>query len=193
MSFGLGNGQVSSLDVTSPHGWPLPPRPRPPTTRRPHTVPTMRTSGGRRPISIARRPAWDYSETTTNRTQAIDLHRVKTDAGPSLYNRHEVHQSFFYVTRPAIHRISDGLTDRLNALQAKGDAVVFSSRGQKRPKTRQELTEEQQRAAAAAELAEQREQEVVVNRLFWEITEGKLPDDVNQIWRRPQIGTFAWS
>ena len=192
MSFGLRSGQVGCLDVTSPHGWPMPPRP--PTTRRPHTVPTMlSTARGRRPVSIAQRPAWDYSSTKTNRTQAIDYSRVKTDSGPSLFNRHEIHQSFYYETRPAIHRISDGLTDRLKATQAKADAVVFPSRMQYRSRTPREPREKHAQAEAQAIVEEPLDRAGAVNTLFWTITEGKLPNDIDKMWRRPKVGKFAWS
>eukprot|EP01043_Picozoa_sp_COSAG02_P060686 COSAG02_NODE_7984_length_2757_cov_6.599699_1_plen_492_part_00 len=129
MSFGLRSGQLGCLDVTSPLGWPIPPRP--PPTRRPHTVPTMQSSSrGRRPLSISERPAWDYSSTKTNRTQAIEYTRVKAKAGPSSFNRHEVHQNFYYETRPAIHEMSAGLTEQLTAVQKRGEAVVYPSRVQ---------------------------------------------------------------
>ena len=57
------------------------------------------------------RPAWDYSSTKTNRTQAIEYTRVKAKAGPSSFNRHEVHQNFYYETRPAIHEMSAPQSD----------------------------------------------------------------------------------
>lgn len=193
MSFGLRSGQLGCLDVTSPHRWPM--SPRPPATRRLHTLPPMQSpSRGQRPLSIPDRPAWDYSSTKMNRTTAIDYSRVKApESGPSLFDRHEVHQTFFYETRPAIHEMSDGLTDRLKAAQSRAEAVVFSSRLLPRPPASQHRREEQARAVGQARIEAQSDQEDAVNKLFWSITAGKLPDDVDEMWRRPSVGSFAWS
>ena len=195
MSFGLRGGQLGCLDVTSPLGWPM--SPRPPPTRRPHTVPTMPSSGrGRRPLSVFERPAWDYSSTKTNRTQAMEYTRVKTKAGPSLFNRHEVHQNFYYETRPAIHEMSAGLTERLKAGQKRAEATVYSSRFPTRTDRKLVALRGQQPRSPRSgngRSEEHLDQEGAVNQLFWTITDGRLPEDVDKMWRRPKVGKFAWS
>jgi hypothetical protein len=149
-------------------------------------------SSGRRPLSIAERPAWDYSSTKTNRTQAIEYTRVKAKAGPSLFNRHEVHQNFYYETRPAIHEMSAGLTGRLTAAQKRAEAVVYRSHAQ--PRTARRLGQKPRSPRTAEDRSEEQpDQEGTVTQLFWTITEGKLPDDVDKMWRRPKVGKFAWS
>ena len=40
---------------------------------------------------------------------------------------------------------------------------------------------------------EQLDPEGTITQLFWTITEGLLPKDVEQMWRRPTVGKFAWS
>ena len=126
-----------------------------------------------------------------NRTTACDFGRVKADTGPSMWNRHEVHQNFFYVRRPAIEQMSDGLTTRLQALQAKGDSVVFA-RTVARPKTRQELRAERDRHSQQLQRTQELESQEAISKMFWEKTADGLPDDINAPWRRPDNGSFSW-
>ncbi len=121
---------------------------------------------------------------------------MKTKAGPSLFNRHEVHQNFYYETRPAIHEMSAGLTERLKAGQKRAEATVYSSRFPTR--TDRELVAlrgQQPRSPRSGNgrSEEHLDQEGAVNQLFWTITEGRLPEDVDKMWRRPKVGKFAWS
>lgn len=142
-------------------------------------------------MEIAARPAWDYSETFTNRTTARSFTRVKADTGPSLWNRAEIHHEFLYLRRAAIEQMSDGLTMRLQALQAKGDSVVYA-RPVTRPKTRQELRQARFRASQELQRTEELESQEEISKMFWEKTADGLPDDINAPWRRPDNGSFSW-